>query len=69
MQSLEEMVPCAFPLFLAFSFTVCRGILCKSKEAVQIKQLEGVKGGLILKIFTVVTFSSVTLPKITEPLG
>lgn len=44
-------------------------ILCKLKEAVQIKQLEGEKGGLILKIFTVVTFSCATLPKITEPFS
>lgn len=63
------MVPGAFSLFLTFPPTVCRGILWKLKEAVQIKQLEKEEGGLILKIYTVVAFSSVRLPKITEPFS
>ena len=56
---------CFFSFSGLFSYS-CRWILCKLKEAVQRKQLNGKEGGLVLKLYSCYLFKCKIVKNITE---
>ena len=59
-------MPFAFSLFSGLFSYSCRWILCKLKEAIQRKQLNGKEGGLVLKSYSCYLFKYKIVKNITE---